>query len=83
MSKTFIVERDVLLQHWCREQFTVEGVDKEDAIRIFKLAAADEIEYSTFKHVDVPIKKVGNLIISSHINADKVVEIPTQHKLKI
>ena len=81
MNKTFIVERDVLVQVWQKQKFTVDAENLTSAINLIRRTPKEEI-YDKFPNT------VENLLeteqeVSSQINVDKCYEIPTQKKLEL
>ena len=80
MSKSFIIQRDVLTQVWVKQLITVENVDDiGQAINEVKQCSED-ILYAKFD-VDSETLYETESIISSQINTSNCYEIPNQSKL--
>jgi hypothetical protein len=80
MSKSFIIQRDVLTQVWVKQLITVDNVDDiGQAINEVKQCSED-ILYAKFD-VDSETLYETESIISSQINTSNCYEIPNQSKL--
>ena len=80
MSKSFIIQRDVLTQVWVKQLITVDNVDDiGQAINEVKQCSED-ILYAKFD-VDSETLYETESIISSQINTSNYYEIPNQSKL--
>ena len=80
MSKSFIIQRDVLTQVWVKQLITVDNVDDiGQAINEVKQCSED-ILYAKFD-VDSETLYETESIISSQINTSNCYEIPNQVKL--
>lgn len=80
MSKSFIIQRDVLTQVWVKQLITVDNVDDiGQAINEVKQCSEDVL-YAKFD-VDSETLYETERIISSQINTTNCYEIPNQIKL--
>ena len=80
MSKSFIIQKDVLAQVWVKQLITVDNVDDiGQAINEVKQCSKDVL-YAKFD-VDSEILYETERIISSRINTSNCYEIPNQVKL--
>ena len=80
MSKSFIIQRDVLTQVWVKQLITVDNVeDIGQAINEVKQCSEDVL-YAKFD-VDSETLYETESIISSQINTSNCYEIPNQSKL--
>ena len=80
MSKSFIIQRDVLTQVWVKQLITVDNVDDiGQAINEVKQCSED-ILYAKFD-VDSETLYETESIISSQINTSNCYEMPNQIKL--
>lgn len=80
MSKSFIIQRDVLTQVWVKQLITVDNVDDiGQAINEVKQCSEDVL-YAKFD-VDSETLYETESIISSQINTSNCYEIPNQSKL--
>ena len=80
MSKSFIIQRDVLTQVWVKQLITVDNVDDiGQAINEVKQCSEDVL-YAKFD-VDSETLYETESIISSQINTSNCYEIPNQVKL--
>ena len=82
MSKSFIIQRDVLTQVWVKQLITVDNVDDiGQAINEVKQCSEDVL-YAKFD-VDSETLYETESIISSQINTSNCYEIPNQSKLNL
>ena len=82
MSKSFIIQRDVLTQVWVKQLITVDNVDDiGQAINEVKQCSEDVL-YAKFD-VDSETLYETESIISSQINTSNCYEIPNQSKLDL
>jgi len=82
MSKTFIIQRDVLTQVWQKQLITVENVENiGEAINKVKSVKEEDL-YSVFD-IDTETLFETERIISSQINTSNCYEIPAQSKLNL
>ena len=80
MSKSFIIQRDVLTQVWVKQLITIDNVDDiGQAINEVKQCSEDVL-YAKFD-VDSETLYETESIISSQINTSNCYEIPNQSKL--
>ena len=82
MSKSFVIQRDVLTQVWVKQLITVENVDDiGQAINRVK-ECSENILYIKFD-VDTKTLYETEQIISSQIKTSNCYEIPNQIKLDL
>lgn len=80
MNKSFVVERNVLIQVWKKQKIRVENVnDLGEAIT--KVRKCKEEKICNRFNIDTKILQETEQIISSEINTSNCYEIPNQEKL--
>ena len=82
MNRTFIVERDVLVQVWQKQRFEIEAEDKTSAINLLRRTPKEEV-YDKFSNVIIETLLETEIELSSQINIDNCYEIPVQKKLDL
>jgi DNA-binding winged helix-turn-helix (wHTH) protein len=81
MNKSFIVERDVLIQIWAKQKITVDAADLTSAVNRVRRMPKEDI-YDEFPVVEDIIWDTRE-DVNSQINIDKCYEIPHQPKLNL
>ena len=80
MSKSFIIQRDVLTQVWVKQLITVDNVDDIGQAINEVTQCSEDVLYAKFD-VDSETLYETESIISSQINTSNCYEIPNQSKL--
>ena len=80
MGKTFIVERAALIRQWELEFFEIEDENEDEAIISIRKATKDKTEYLDYKFKTKTLPNTRE-VLTSNINVDTCIQIPTQQKL--